>query len=678
MSFLHPAFLWALIALAIPVIIHLFQLRRFKRIDFPNVRHLAEISQQTRARKKVQHWLVLLARSLALACLVIAFAQPYVRSTTTAMGTGQRAVSIFIDDSFSMDGQNAQGRLLDQARRGAQATVMAHGPGDRFQITSGRSEARQQILLGRDEALEAAAQIDAGPYAPMLSHVLLRQREALASSEAPVKRAFLFTDLQRAVTDLENWKNDSLIPTFIVPIPSSRIDNLSIDSVWFASPVRRLGQNELLHVRVRNHGEQDLVNVPLRLNINGRQRALATFGVNAGSSVDTTLRFITDRKGPHWGEVSLNDDPVVFDDRLHIGFEVIDRLRILLVKGGDEATDRLIGNVFAGDSVHVFEQQPFRAIDLSSLDRHDLVILNALPEISTGLQNALKAFVEKGGSLAIFPPAAGDPSRYVALFGQFDIAAPARADTSMMRVERIDLEHPFYREIFQSMPRNVELPVVRERWALRLPPGSDVLLRTQDGSPYLANIPHDRGSVFISATPLAENAGNFTRHALFATSLLRMAELSRPMGSLYHTIGEEAVITVEGTGITGEVPPKLIGPNGIEIIPEIRRRFNDVGLVLHDRDMPEGPYLLIQEGDTIGVIAMNFPRRESDISAYTAEQLEQEIAQRGLGTFSVLTTGVEDLSLRLNELDQGHKLWKWFVLLALIFLALEVLLLRYR
>ncbi|MBK6884084.1 MAG: BatA domain-containing protein [Flavobacteriales bacterium] len=84
MSFLHPAFLWALTALAIPVLIHLFQLRRFKRIDFPNVRFLAEISQQTRARKKVQHWLVLLARLLALACLVLAFAQPYLPSKSGA------------------------------------------------------------------------------------------------------------------------------------------------------------------------------------------------------------------------------------------------------------------------------------------------------------------------------------------------------------------------------------------------------------------------------------------------------------------------------------------------------------------------------------------------------------------------------------------------------------------
>ncbi len=678
MSFLHPAFLWALTALAIPVLIHLFQLRRFKRIDFPNVRHLAEVSQQTRARKKVQHWLVLLARMLALTCLVIAFAQPYIPTSSTTVGTGQRAVGLFIDDSFSMDGQNARGRLLDQARKGAQDAIMAHSAGDRFQVLTGRLEGRQQIMLSRDEALEAAAQVDVGPFSRMLSKVLLRQREAMAGSDAPVKRSFLFTDLQRTVTDVENWSNDTMVPTVIVPIPSSEVANLSIDSVWFASPVRRSGQNELMHVRVRNHGEQELVNIPLRLTINGRQRAVATFGVEGGGTVDTTLRFITEQAGYHWGEVALNDHPVVFDDRMHIAYNVIDRLRVLLVSGGEAGTDRLIGSVFSGDSTHTYEQQAYRAIDLSALERHDLVILNALPEIPSGLQGALDAFVDGGGSLAVFPPSQGDPSRYAPLFGQYNIAAPTRMDTSTMRVERIDLEQPFYRDIFQTMPRNVDLPVVRERWNVRPPPGSNVLLRTQDGGAYLAQVDHGKGAVYAWATPLTESAGTLTRHALFATSLLRMAELSRPMGALYHTIGEGSVFPVEGVEINGDAPPRLRGPGGNELIPEIRRQLSGIGLVLHDQDLPEGPYALVQENDTLAILALNFPRRESDLTAYTPAELGQELLQRGLTSFSVLETGTEDLSLRLSELDQGRKLWKWFILLALIFLALEVLLLRFR
>lgn len=678
MSFLHPAFLWALSALAIPVFIHLFQLRRFKRIDFSNVRHLAEVSQQTRARKKVQHWLVLLARCLAIACLVLAFAQPYIPGADTSIVAGQRAVSLYIDDSFSMDGQNAGGRLLDQARKGAQETVMAHAPTDRSQILTGRFEGRQQILLGRDEALEAASQVDVGPYSRMLSQVLLRQREALAGSDLPVKRAFLFTDLQRSVTDVDVWTNDSTIPTIIVPIASSNTANLSIDSVWFFDPVRRAGTNEQLHVRIRNHGEQPLVNVPLRLTIDGRQKAVATFAVEANATVDTTLRFLSESTGLHWGEVSLTDQPVTFDDRMHIAFKVIDRSRVMLVSGGDAPTDRMVASVFNGDTSHIFTETNYRNIDLASLEQQDLVILNALPDIPGGLQSSLSNFVKEGGSMAVLPPSAGDPSRYAPLFGSFNVAAPLMRDTNTMRVERIDLEQPFFRDIFQTMPRNVDLPVTRERWQLRPPPGSDVLLRTQDGDPYLARVQHERGSTYLFSSPLAERSGDLTRHALFPTSLLRMAELSRPMGALYHMIGDEASIPLEGSEIATEPPPRLRGPEGAELVPEIRRHGHGTSLVLHDQELPEGPYALVQGEDTLAMIALDLSRRESDLSAFTVEELKRELGQRGLNTFSVMEEGTQDLSLRLKELDEGRKLWKWFIALALLFLLIEVLLLRYR
>lgn len=681
MSFLHPAFLWALTALAIPVLIHLFQLRRFKKIDFPNVRFLAEVSQQTRARRKIQHWLVLLARCLALACLVFAFAQPYLPGAGGAVKAGQRAVSLFIDDSFSMDGRNAQGRLLDQARKGAQDAVMAYSATDRFQVLTGQFSGREQVLLGRDEALDAAAQADVGPYSRALSKVLLRQREALATSEARTKRAILFTDLQRSVTDVENWSNDTLVPTVIVPLLASTPDNLSIDSVWFASPVRRAGQDEVLHVRITNHGGQELVNVPLRLDVDGRQRALATFSVAGGDAIDTTLRFLGDGPGNHWGVVSVSDQPVVFDDRFHIAYPVSGRLRVLLVSAGDVAGDRAVTSVFAGDSVHTYTTQPYRALDLAALQQQDLVVLNALPEVPGGLARALVDFVEAGGSIAVFPPSASspagvDPARYAELFTNLGAAPPTRMDTATVKVDRIDLEEPFYRAIFQTMPRNVELPVVRERWSLRPAPGSDVLLRLQDGSPYLARSLRGKGSVYLIASPLAESAGNLTRHSLFATSLLRMAELSRPMGALYYVIGDEARIPVDGVEIPTDEPPHLRGPNGIDLVPEVRRTPGHTDLLLHDQDLPDGPYFVTIGPDTVLSVALNLARRESDLRSYTSDELKTKLTERGLTSFSVLEGDASELSLRLTELDQGRKLWKWFILFAILFLAAEVFLIR--
>lgn len=677
MSFLHPAFLWALAALAIPVLIHLFQLRRFKKIDFPNVRFLAEVSIQTRARKKIQHWLVLLARLLALTCLVLAFAQPYIPSSNGAVKAGERAVALFMDDSYSMDGRNAQGRLLDQARKGAQDAVMAYSATDRFQVLTGQFGGRQQILLGRDEALDAAAQGEVGPYSRTLSKVLARQREALASSEARTKRAILFTDLQRSVTDVENWTNDTLVPTVIVPLSSSTPDNLSIDSAWFSSPVRRAGQDEVLNVRIHNHGDEELVNVPLRLDIDGRQRAVATFSVEGGAVVDTTLRFLGDGPGDHWGVVSVSDQPVVFDDKLYLAYQVSDRLRVMLVTGADTEGDRSVTSVFAGDSTHTFTTQPYRAIDISLLKEQDLVVLNALPDVPSGLARALTDFVASGGSVAVFPPSKGDPAQYSAFFASVGAAAPTRMDTATVRVDRIDLEEPFYRAIFQTMPRNVELPVVRERWNVRPAAGSDVLLRLQDGSSYLSRSLRGEGSVYLCAAPLAEGSSNLTRHSLFATSLLRMAELSRPMGALYYTIGDEASIPMDGTEPTGDEPPHVKGANGIDLVPEVRRTPGRTNLMLHDQDLPDGPYFITSGADTLRAVALNLPRRESDLRAYTADELQALITERGLTSFSVLTDSANDLSLRLNELDQGRKLWKWFILFALLFLAAEVFLIRY-
>jgi hypothetical protein len=679
MTFLFPGFLWALTALAIPVIVHLFQLRRFKRIDFPNVRFLKEVAIQTRARKKVRHWLTLLARMAALACLVLAFAQPYIARTHAPTRSGQRAVSIHVDDSWSMDGQNAEGRLLDQARQGAQDVIMAHASSDRFQVLTGRFEGREQVLTGRDEALAAAAQAEVGPFSRPLSQVLARQAEALARSEAPVRRRFLFTDLQRTQVDVAKWVDDTTLSTVIVPIPSGSKDNLSIDSAWFSSPVRRLGQPEELHVLIRNQGEQALENVPLRLTIDGRQRALSTFNVEAGARVDTVLRFTNDATGDHWGTIALTDRPVTFDDDLTIAYHTAERLRVALLSGGDAASDRSLEAVFANglDSTHALSVQPYRNFDLSTLKRTDLVIMNGLPDVPSGLARALVDFMDGGGSVAIFPPVKPDVASLSALLTPLRVKGPTRMDTTTTKVDRIDLEEPFYRDVFSSMPRNVDLPLVRLRHAFAVPPGADVLLRLQDGSPFLTAVRHGRGRVYVCASPLAEVGGTFQRHALFPTSLLRMAELSRPMGRLYHILGEESIIPLEGLTLTGESAPHLKGPEGMDLVPELRRLPGSDAIVLHDQDLVPGPYALVQGPDTLLILALDLPRAESDLSAYTAAELTTALEQQGLKTFSVLEVAPQELSLSLKELDQGVKLWKWFVIAALLCLALEILMIRF-
>ena len=142
MSFLYPTFLYALAAVAIPIIIHLFNFQRYKTVLFTNVRFLKEVKQQTKQQAQLKHLLVLLARILFIVFLVLAFAKPFIPVTEQASGTGN-AVSIFLDNSLSMDATNEDGRLFDQARNSVAEIVAAYKPTDRFQLLTNDFEARR-------------------------------------------------------------------------------------------------------------------------------------------------------------------------------------------------------------------------------------------------------------------------------------------------------------------------------------------------------------------------------------------------------------------------------------------------------------------------------------------------------------------------------------------------------
>ena len=133
MQFLFPAFLWALLALSIPIIIHLFYFRRFKKVYFTNVKYLKEIKEETSNRNKLKNLLILISRCLAVACLVFAFAQPFIPKGT-GIKSGLNYVSVFVDNSFSMSANKSEIPLIDIAKDKARSVVSSYGDEDRFQI----------------------------------------------------------------------------------------------------------------------------------------------------------------------------------------------------------------------------------------------------------------------------------------------------------------------------------------------------------------------------------------------------------------------------------------------------------------------------------------------------------------------------------------------------------------
>src|SRR4051812_48299189 len=209
MHFLYPAFLFALVSLAIPVIIHLFNFRKYQKVYFSNVQFLKEIREQQSSRRNIKERLILAARLLALLFLVLAFARPYIPGPNAANAGAQKVASIFIDNSYSMQTLNREGALLDEAKRKAKEIITAYSINDRFQLLTQDFEGKHQRLLTRDEFNDAVDQVKISPRSRNLQQIVDRQL-SLLDAQPGIKSLYIISDFQRNITNGQPLKSDGI------------------------------------------------------------------------------------------------------------------------------------------------------------------------------------------------------------------------------------------------------------------------------------------------------------------------------------------------------------------------------------------------------------------------------------------------------------------------------------
>src|SRR5690606_30921891 len=199
MKFYYPELLFGLFLIAIPVIIHLFNFRKFNKVYFSNTRLLKEIKIQTSSRQKIKERLILLMRILTVAFLVFAFAKPYIPNKEDQNLHGDNIISIYIDNSYSMDAVGENGSLLDEAKKKAVEIIQAFGLNDKFHLVSNELSGTQSKLLNREEfiALLDSVQINAKPN--NFYDIIHAQQRFLADYTDAAKYAFIISDFQKSV-----------------------------------------------------------------------------------------------------------------------------------------------------------------------------------------------------------------------------------------------------------------------------------------------------------------------------------------------------------------------------------------------------------------------------------------------------------------------------------------------
>jgi hypothetical protein len=677
MSFVYPYLLWGLLAVSIPVIIHLFNFRRYKKVYFTNVKYLLDLKLKTRRQSQLRHLVILLMRILAVASLVTAFAQPFIPSHDIPVRKGSvNLVSIYIDNSFSM------GSLLEPARQKAVDVTEAYGPSDLFQLLTNDFEGRHQRWVSRDEFKVLMNEITPSPVVRTASEVTARQADMLKSHSSENKNAYLVSDFQKSMFDISLIARDPAILTWLIPVASPVSGNLFIDTCWFESPVHQTGQSVRMVARIMNAGEGDMEKIPVKLSIDDSQKALASVDIPAGSFSDVALSFTHHEGGRQYGTVEIADFPVTFDDKIYFICEVEDRIPVLCICR--ERANPFLASLFERDSAFAFEVNDSRSVDYEGLEKFRLILLDGLEEVSTGLAREISTFVDNGGTVAVVPPSSISLESYRQFLQGMGLNYYLEEVHTNTRVDDIDMMNPVFDGVFEENSRvaglSVDLPVVRHYYRIsRLSATSRIpVLTLVNGDDFLSCEFRGRSAVYLLASPLDDSSTNFHRHAVFVPTLYRIGLLSASSDRLYYTIGDAGTIEVPASDTRDEAPLKLVSRDeGFEMIPG-QGIYGKKALVELPGRLPfAGHFTLRQHDQEMAGLAFNYDRRESDLDRYDPDEIGGMVSREGLQGVKVFRESEKPLTDMIAEMNQGVRLWKLFIILALSFLAAEVALLRF-
>jgi hypothetical protein len=705
MTFLNPLALLGLAAASIPVIVHLFNFRRPRKVDFSSLTFLKELEKNTMRRVRLKQWLLLLLRTLAIACLVLAFARPTLTGGAAGALGGQAPVSlgVVVDNSLSMTLRDAQGEYLKQAKEQVATLIQSMQRDDEVFVlpVAGADSARPDAYRNTGAALEALGSLTAQPGAPATSRALSRAASLLSDKAAhPNRELYLLSDLQQStLTDTLSSDAPEGIGATLLPVGNRQHANVAVTGVTVESRIIEQGRPAEFQATLTNFGDEALSGYTAHLSLAGERVAQASTNLPADQSATVTFTATPPERGWLAGRVKIEDDAFALDNERHFTLNVPEERRLLVVRGRGQPIRYLEAALSPGSSEGraAFTTTTIGESELAatSLSGYDVVALAGLQALSSGEVASVARYVKQGGGLLFFPGAGAQAEDYNALLSQLGggriggTSGTPGAASPTASFENVDTEHPLFEGVFApsggDSERRVEQADVYHAANYTAGGGAEqTIIELTSGFPFLQEVRHGRGAALLFAVAPNERWSDLPTRGLFAPLMFRAVYYLSAGGSgagRQLTVGEATSVRLTSLPETEE-PLRLVGPEGESFTPEQRTLFGAVLLQLDGTPRPVGIYD-VRTGETlVRRLAYNLPEPESNLSTLAAGEAADRLQEAaGLDDdVSVLSAGEGDETISLQqelvERRVGMELWNVFLLAALGFLLAEMVVAR--
>ncbi|PHS67915.1 MAG: hypothetical protein COB12_01475 [Flavobacterium sp.] len=638
MQFKHPELLYALFLLLIPIFIHLFQLRRFQKVAFTNVAFLKKVTIQTRKSSQLKKWLTLLTRLLALACIVLAFAQPF-SASKTALNTEKETV-LYIDNSFSMQLKDENGPLLQQTIQQLYSQSV---------LSKNISWFTNDVIKNKASIQDFKNDILRVNYTQKqlpLNDVLLRANR-LFSENNPTseKRLILISDFQQK-GNFPNIEND--IKVEAIQLIPKNLRNSSIDTAYI------IKKNAITKLKVKVSSSENYPE-PIPVSLYNNQVLVTKTAIDFSENTSQLISFDIDNSKGFKGKIEINDPNLLFDNILYFTMNTPEKIKVLTLNNGK--TDYL-QRIFNPEEF-VFIQQNVENLNYSEFSNQNFLILNELATIPESLSTALQVFSENGGSIFIIPSENIEISTYNSLLNKLQLGSISERVAQEKKITQIVFNHPLYEGVFEKQVVNFQYPKVNSFYAISSL--GTAVLKFEDSKPFIIQ----KENNYLSTAATNKENSNFQNSPLIVPTIYNMAKQSLSLSKLYFEIGKQNQFSVPIQ--LGQDEILTIKDSTFNFIPLQQTKATQVNITTEEEPSKAGIYAIEKASEYLENVSYNFNRDESKLTYLDPENWEN----------ITVYSSIDDLLETISEENTINSYWKWFVIFALLFLITEMLLLKF-
>ncbi|SDF17872.1 BatA domain-containing protein [Cellulophaga baltica] len=631
MHFKHPEILWGLFLLLIPILIHLLQLRRFKKTAFTNVKMLQQVVAESQKSRSLKKWLLLFTRMLLFTALIIAFTQPFFAKNTVFKN---KETIIYLDNSFSMQAKKGNTSLLEVAVQEIVKNAPKNAPITLF--TNNNTFSNTTIAAIQNDLLSLNFSQNQLP----LEAITLKATALFSTASNSIKNLIVISDFQK--NKEASLKPSKELNNYYIQLTPSKVENIAIDSIFYSPE-----SNETTTIKIKLSASQDLENQPISV-YNGDQliaKTAAEFNNTKSASVTISLP----ENDLILGKIQLEDTGLNYDNQFFFSRNKKEKVRILEIYGVETG---YLERIYTAEEFE-YQKNSIAQLNYSLIESQHTIILNELEALPEALVQALHLFTQQGGTLIVIPNDDITITNYNTLLSNFGVKLNQKITTSQ-EITHINFDHPIYSNVFDQKVNNFQYPEVKTYYSLDAK--QSPLLSYASNEPFLLG---KRGFYFFTS-PLSSELSNFKNSPLIVPTLYNMGVESLKQQELYYTVGKNNSVTIAVEGINDAVLKISNATN--EYIPQQQSLNNKIVLNFNEVPSEDGLFTVKNKETNFKHLGFNYPRTESNLTYLDLENSKDIYTP----------TSISDLFDTLEKDDSKNELWKWFVILALLFGLIEI------